>query len=118
MGKYVKIRSKDPEHPNEITQQSEAETKGAIFQSTGRCTLTGHLPKELVYQGQNISLVTYVNNAECKKMVKKTRVSLHRKMTAKGHTTQGEEKEWKDEQVIFIREYDSLVAVQDPNIAT
>ena len=39
-------------------------------------------------------------------------------MTAKGHTIQGEEKEWKDEQVLFIRDYESLVAIQDPNIAT
>ena len=86
---YVKIRAKDLQYPNQITQQKEAMTKGALYQNTGKCTLTGYLPSELAYQSQDIKLVTYVNNAECKKMVKKTRVKLIRNMVVKGHTIEG-----------------------------
>ena len=114
----VVIRGRDPPTKQGITQEQTGATKGALGQDTGPCTVSGHFPSDVAQQKGDAKLVLFINNAQCKKMVKKTQLKVHRKITAKGMDISGQQKEWTDDQVIAAGEFNSPVAKQDPNIST
>ena len=64
--------------------------------STGECQVNGTLLRDIAYIKDPIRLVIYVNNSQCKKMAKKTKLKVHRHITARGVTMTGEVKEWSD----------------------
>jgi len=50
---------------------------------TGPCTVSGRLPSNIAYITQEAKIVVSANNAQCKKMVKKVQLKIHRKIVAK-----------------------------------
>ena len=72
---------------------------------TGPCTVSGHLPCNISFIGQEAKIVLNVNNAQCKKMVKKVQLKIHRKIVAKAIDMQGQQKEWTDDQVVLAGEF-------------
>lgn len=79
----VKIRARDPPAKQGITQEATGETKGMMGGSNGPCTISGNLPSDVALMKGLCKVLVYINNAQCKKMVKKTQLKVHRKMTAK-----------------------------------
>jgi len=112
----VKIRARDPPTKQGITQQATGELKGLIG-SNGTCTLSGNLPSDVCYQNQMANVVIHINNGQCKKMVKKTQLKVHRTIIARAIDINGQRKEWNDKQVVMAGEFDSVVAKQEPNLA-
>ena len=80
----VVIRARDPPAKQGISQEQTGATKGPLGQDTGSCTVSGHFPSDVAQQKGDAKLVLFVNNAQCKKMVKVTKLKVHRKISAKG----------------------------------
>ena len=95
VSQIAKIRARDPPAKQGITQEATGETKGALT-ATGPCTVSGNLPVDVALCKQMVKVVIYINNANCKKMVKKTQLKVHRKITAKAVDIMGVQKEWTD----------------------
>lgn len=57
--------------------------------TNGPCTVSGNLPSDVGYQKQLCKVLIYINNAQCKKMVKKTELKLHRTISAKAMDISG-----------------------------
>ena len=93
----VIIRARDPPAKQGITQEQTGETKGALGQKTGPCTVSGYFPSDVAVQKGDAKLVLFINNAQCKKMVKKTKLKIHRKIAAKAIDINGAQKEWTDD---------------------
>ena len=55
----------------------------------GICTIRGHLPSEVAFVKKEAKTLLNINNAQCKKMVKKIYYKLHRKIVAKAITITG-----------------------------
>ena len=58
----VVIRARDPPAKQGITQEQTGETKGALGQSTGPCTVSGHFPSDVAQQKGDAKLVLFINN--------------------------------------------------------
>ena len=61
--RIVKIRAHDPPNKQGITQETGATTKGTLFNSTGSCSISGHLPSDVAYIKQEAQLTLYINNS-------------------------------------------------------
>lgn len=71
----------------------------------------------MAYQNQNAKVVIHINNGQCKKMVKRTQLKVYRTITAKAMDCNGQQKEWSDKQCVMAGEFQSPVAIKDPNLA-
>jgi len=65
--------------------------------NTGPCTVSGNLPSDVALMKGLAKINLYVNNGQCKKMVKKTQLKVHRKIKACAIDITGQKKEWTDD---------------------
>jgi len=65
--------------------------------NTGPCTIKGNLPEDVALIKSKAKVYLYIDNSKCKKMVKKTMLKVHRKMSVKANDVTGVEKEWTDD---------------------
>jgi len=113
--KVVMIRQKDPSPKFSITQEVEGKISGT-FSSNGTCMVKGTLENDLVFQNFNAKLTLYINNLNCGKMVDNTTLHLHRTITCRAKTTNGETKEFQDKQVVMKAKFNSKVYAKEPNV--
>ena len=63
LSEIVKVRARDPPNKQGITQEATGATKGALFNSTGPCTVSGHIPSDVAMIKSEVHLILFVNNA-------------------------------------------------------
>ena len=58
-----KVRTRDPPVKQGITQEQTGETKGALSNKTGPCTIKGNLPEDVAYVKGNAKVFLYIDNS-------------------------------------------------------